>query len=633
MYTHIDGPHGRIPMGKYKIGMIAQERVAHLTNSVIGDPRVHDQEWAKRERMVSFAGYPLIVKDKLVGVLALFSRTALPNTTLDVLETVAKYVGLGIQRKRVEESPGDRDIRLRVAFNQKSAFLNLLEKIATISSQGSLALSIKATLEGVCDLTGWPVGHGYLMGQASSAELVSSTIWVLKGSQFELFRKATEDGQMAITDGLPGLIIAAGKPVWLSDLTDSRVFTRADSATAAGLKFGFGFPVMVGQETVAVMEFFSDTLFRPDSDLENLMVQVGTILGRAFERKKAEDALLHSEERYRTLAETASDAIVTINESGKVVYANPATGRIFGHSIGEVIGQDVTMLMPNWLRDLHTQAFARHVQTGSKHMSWDRIELTALHESGREFPIELSLAESTLGAMKFFTGIIRDVSERKKIESELHKLSGQLLRSQDEERRKIARELHDSVGQILAALSMNLGTLNSQAHKLDSHGATALLENAQLVEQASDEIRTLSHLLHPPLLEIAGLTSALRWYVDGFSERSKIKVHLEVPPDMDRLPDDTELAIFRIVQECLTNIHRHSGSDTASIRVQREGSHLVIQVQDHGKGIPEEKRRQMTTSGGGIGLAGMRERLRQLGGRLEIQSDENGTLVSTILKL
>jgi two-component system, NarL family, sensor kinase len=155
-----------------------------------------------------------------------------------------------------------------------------------------------------------------------------------------------------------------------------------------------------------------------------------------------------------------------------------------------------------------------------------------------------------------------------------------------------------------------------------------------LVQQASNEIRTLSHLLHPPLLEIAGLVSAVRWYVDGFSERSNIKVDLEIPSDFPRLPNDTELAIFRIVQECLTNIHRHSGSSTAAIRILQEGGRLLVQVQDNGRGIPQPKQRELMDSGrGGVGFGGIRERLRQLGGTLEITSNGGGTVISATLEV
>jgi PAS domain S-box-containing protein len=214
----------------------------------------------------------------------------------------------------------------------------------------------------------------------------------------------------------------------------------------------------------------------------------------------------------------------------------------------------------------------------------------------------------------------------------LRDLSARLLKVQDEERKRLARELHDSVGQILAALSMNIAVVQSQSHKLDSIAARAVSENAQLVQQASSEIRTLSHLLHPPLLEIAGLISAIRWYVDGFSERSKIKVDLDVPSNLDRLPNDTELAVFRIIQECLTNIHRHSGSDTAAINIQQDGERLMVRVQDNGKGIPPEKQRQLIGSNrGGVGFGGIRERLRQLGGTLDIQSNGTGTVITAIL--
>jgi signal transduction histidine kinase len=138
--------------------------------------------------------------------------------------------------------------------------------------------------------------------------------------------------------------------------------------------------------------------------------------------------------------------------------------------------------------------------------------------------------------------------------------------------------------------------------------------------------------LHPPLLDIAGLASALRWYVDGFSSRSNIKVDLEIPQNLGRLPAEIEIAIFRIVQECLTNIHRHSGSPKADIHISQEGDRLTVQVRDQGKGIPLEKRRDVIEAGrGGVGLGGMRERLRQLGGTLEIQSGERGTVVTATL--
>jgi signal transduction histidine kinase len=216
----------------------------------------------------------------------------------------------------------------------------------------------------------------------------------------------------------------------------------------------------------------------------------------------------------------------------------------------------------------------------------------------------------------------------------LRELSSRLQQMRDEERRHISRELHDSVGQLLAALSMNIAVVQRQSDKVDSAGARAISENAALVEQINREIRTMSHLLHPPLLDVAGLASAIRWYVDGFSERSRITVDLNIPEEFGRLSDEMEIAIFRMVQECLTNIHRHSGGTAAAIHMRQEDQHVFVRVQDQGKGIPLEKQLELGSSGRtGVGFRGMRERLRQLGGTLEIQSNGTGTALTATLPL
>jgi signal transduction histidine kinase len=226
------------------------------------------------------------------------------------------------------------------------------------------------------------------------------------------------------------------------------------------------------------------------------------------------------------------------------------------------------------------------------------------------------------------TSAIRDITERKRAERNLRLLSGQLLHLQDQERRRIARELHDSSGQILAALGLNLSLAQSGNDNIDPRAAKALQESIGLVQDLSRELRTISHLLHPPLLDEVGLASGLRSYLDGFTERSKIRVDLEIPEDLGRLPQDLETAIFRIVQECLTNIHRHSQSPVARIRITRSDNQIGLEVEDRGKGIPPEKRQVMNSDGtAGVGIRGMRERLRQLGGTLEINSNETGTVV------
>jgi len=209
----------------------------------------------------------------------------------------------------------------------------------------------------------------------------------------------------------------------------------------------------------------------------------------------------------------------------------------------------------------------------------------------------------------------------------VRELSGRLLQMQDEERRRIARELHDSVGQIVAALGMNLSTLKTE-DDLSPKALQAIAENTALVQELSRQIRTVSHLLHPPLLDEVGLASALQWYVEGFAERSKIKVTLELPEKLDRLSRDLETAIFRIVQECLTNVHRHSGSPTAAVKIENVSDQVRVEVRDAGRGIHPEKVCEMASAGKtGVGVRGMRERLRQFGGTLELKSENGSTSV------
>jgi len=213
----------------------------------------------------------------------------------------------------------------------------------------------------------------------------------------------------------------------------------------------------------------------------------------------------------------------------------------------------------------------------------------------------------------------------------LRDLTARLMQLQDDERRRIARELHDSVGQTLAALSMNLSAIESDVKRLNQTTKT-IADSAALVQDMNKEVRTISHLLHPPLLDEAGLVSALRWYIDGFTQRSQIAVELEIPEDFGRLSRELETGIFRTVQECLTNIHRHSGSSTARICLIRLDHEVRLQIKDHGVGIPGDKLEEMALSATpGVGLRGMRERLRQLGGTLEIGCDRGGTIVEARL--
>jgi len=354
-------------------------------------------------------------------------------------------------------------------------------------------------------------------------------------------------------------------------------------------------------------------------------IQHGTV--DAFVVEEAEGHRVYTLEGadlpYSTLVERMQQGAAMLDAGGRVVYCNLSLARLLGVPRESVIGN----LLQDSLAPEDQSAYQRLLNDSQVGSSEGEMRLKLTDGS----LIFANFSFSQLSRDKSATGVlITDLTpQRQQME-----LASRFQNVQDDERKRLARELHDSVGQLLVAIGMNMETMRLQTHKLDPHGVRAFKDNVAMVNQVSREIRTISYLLHPPLLDIAGLASALRWYVDGFSERSQISVNLEIPDDFGRLSSEMEIAIFRIVQECLSNISRHSGGNSAAIRLRMEGDHLLLEVQDNGKGIPLDKQREMIEQGrSGVGLAGMRERLRQLGGALEIKSKDTGTLVSATLKV
>jgi signal transduction histidine kinase len=223
-----------------------------------------------------------------------------------------------------------------------------------------------------------------------------------------------------------------------------------------------------------------------------------------------------------------------------------------------------------------------------------------------------------------------ELVEREKMEESARRLSVRVLQLQDEERRKFSRELHDSLGQLLAVAKMHMTVL------LDKNPHDELLKEIdQLLTDSVTETRTISHLLHPPLLDEVGIASAARWYAEGFAKRSGIEIVADIPDDLKRMSRPSELVLFRVLQESLTNIHRHSRSSRAEISLHTNPKGAVLRIRDYGKGIPREMLENFRHTGGnvGVGLAGMRERVRELGGQFDIQSDRNGTTITVVMPI
>ena len=318
------------------------------------------------------------------------------------------------------------------------------------------------------------------------------------------------------------------------------------------------------------------------------------------------------------LLDLANDAIFIRNAADKISYWNEGAERLYGWASEEVLNRSVHEI----LRTEFPVPLLEILET-------DRWEGELRHTTKYGSQITVSSRWTTLrdrnGKSEGWLEINTDITARKRAEEAARRLSGRILSLQDDERRRIARGLHDSLGQYLAALKMNLDVFRTS--KDDK--AKLASDCAEIVDKCLNETRTISHLLHPPLLDEAGFDSAARWYVDGFSQRSGIKVNLNLPQKLSRMHRDVEVALFRAVQECLTNVHRHSGSSAVDVRLSLSAKQIRLEIKDDGRGIPQERLRSLNqgAADAGVGLAGMRERIREFGGSLEIRSERAGVTV------
>ena len=395
-----------------------------------------------------------------------------------------------------------------------------------------------------------------------------------------------------------------------------------------------------------------------DGSYQTFFELVGVRLAALLQSEVHQLEIARAAKRFRSLAEADPFGMVIGDLSGVLNYVNPAFLNRLGYSeaelkSGKVRWDDLTppeyknadakaveQLRTSGRCDVYEKAYlskdgervpiligASVIETpgGDSEVAAFVTDLTplksaqeALHKANEE--LEMKVAERTFE-------LESEVNDRKRAEMSLRELTGRLLRTQDEERRHMARELHDHAGQTLVALGMNLSALRMAAESQSPKIVALAAESHQLSDDLSKEIRTLSYLLHPPLLDEVGLSSALGWYLDGFSERSKIPVELQLPEDLGRLPKELELVIFRVIQESLTNIHRHSSSPSAKICLVRSEGFIEFEISDRGKGIAPGKQQEMKTAKAGVGVRGMEERVRQFNGTLRIVSDRSGTRV------
>lgn len=374
-------------------------------------------------------------------------------------------------------------------------------------------------------------------------------------------------------------------------------------------------------------------------EVTNVILSISDIT----KRKKAEEELRDSEERFRTLVDSFHVGVVLLGPKAEILFANPAALKIFRLSLEQVLGKTSEELGLVVLREDGTEMpFAirpatRAIATGQPVcdavMGWQRPgSKEILWILGEVVPLF-----SREGRLERLVAAFSDITQRKETEEALHHLSARLLRLQDEERRRLGRELHDSLAQSVMAVNLDLAQVARSSLPLDKKARHALAEARGVLREMSREIRTLSYLLHPPVLDELGLVSALKEYAQGFSERSGIRLQIDIQPDFPRMPQEVETAFFRIVQESLANIQKHSGSATGKIRLHAKPCLAQLEIGDQGCGIaamPQADRgNDPKASRLGVGILGMRERMAQLGGTLEVESGSSGTTVRATIPL
>jgi PAS domain S-box-containing protein len=458
--------------------------------------------------------------------------------------------------------------RVEGALRRESVFVQLLQAVAVAANEtATVEYAVQVCLDEVCAHTGWPVGHAYLSTGYPTGELIPTTLWYLEDPErFETFRKISEDTRFAPEVGLPGRVLASGKPAWITDVTEDPNFPRAKHAADIGVRAGFAFPVLVGAEVAAVLEFFSAEAVGPDEQLLEVMANVGTQLGRAIERNRAEEALRKSEAHNRAVVDTASDAIITMSEDGLIRSFNRAAEDIFGYSSPEIIGQPLRVLMPERFRESHEAGLCRYLKSGETHvMGKGPIELAGLRKSGEEFPLELSIGEMREGEDLLFTGIIRDITERKRTEEEIRRLNQNL------ERR---------VAERTAQLESTVADLKQTEESLRAYAARLKQSNRELQNFA----HVASHDLQEPLRKVRTFGDRLKTkYAEALGEhgRNYLERMEDATARMQKLIEDL-LALSRVTTQArpfapvdLTEVAEEVVSDLEA-RIEQVGGRVEV---------------------------------------------------------
>jgi PAS domain S-box-containing protein len=410
--------------------------------------------------------------------------------------------------------------------------------------------------------------------------------------------------------GLPGRVWASGSPAWIVDVAEDANFPRRDAAITAGLRSAFCFPIVSAKMGFAgAVEFFTREELDPDDGLLSTMASLGRRMGTVIDRTLATRALRESDARGRATLDAALDAIVTMDESGRVVEWNPAAERTFGYTRDEAIGHDMAeLIVPPRLRDQHRSGLVRYLTSGARTILDQRLEIDAIGKDRGEFPVELTITRIAVPGPPLFTGHIRDITDRKRADDELRASRARVVEAADAERRRIERDLHDGAQQRLVALALKLGIARSRIAKDPAAAERMIREALDELHSATAELRELARGIHPAVLSARGLHEALR----ALAGRSPVPVELVDDAAGERLPAPVEAAVYFVVAEALTNVARYAHATRAQVRIERVDRRVVAEVRDDGDGGADPAM--------GSGLRGLFDRVATLDGTLTLAS-------------
>ncbi len=520
--------------------------------------------------------------------------------------------------------------------------VRLLERVAALANQAETTQeAMRRTLKLVCEYSGWPIAHAYVPRRDASGAAAPLHLWHIDDPErFAGFRDRTGSLAMAAAERVPGKVLESGQPAWVEDVTESGEFPALHDLDDLGVRAVMAFPVKSGGETLAVLEFFSAKSEQKDEQILDTMRQVGVNLGQVVRRQRAEAARRASEERFRALAESASDAIVTASEDGIIVYCNETVTRIFGYRVEELVGRPLVTLMPERYRERHREGFERFLRTREPQIMGTPIELVGKRKDGAEIPIELSLGwwESDQGL--FFTGVVRDITERKRVEEALNEKMEELARSNAELALFTYIASHD-LREPLRTVASNVQLI---ARRLGEEIEDANLKKS--IDFARGGVRRMQDLIDDLLVySRVGTEGKPFERIDGDAVVDEAVANLKATfdeagvrlvreGDLPRIHGDRS-QLVQLLQNLLSNAIKYRRQDVEPeirVRAERVGEEWEFAVEDNGIGIPAEfsdhvftifqrLHKEQDIPGTGIGLAVCRKIVERHGGRIWVESE------------